>query len=485
MLMMSAQAPYPRAQLVARLKLRDPAAFSEFYDQYSRVIYNLCYRLVGTPQDAEDLTQEAFLKAYQQIGSLREPEYLPTWLYRLAHNLCLDALRRGKKERSAVELDVEREEELTLSPDPRAEISPEHQAEIHETSAQVATAVEDLPYRYRTALLLREMEGLSYDEIAQVLDTSVPAVETLLVRARDKFRSLFLTRQLAHTTHACTPFSNYLVGWHMQALPAKRRARVAEHLQHCHTCQSTVKRIEQESNRYRAFVPLVPPLALKATLLGQLAGFSTVAATVGISAGVSTAVVSLAAVAAVLIGAVTIDPSVFNPAFSDPTPSLVPAEAPLSLATISVIVISEYTATAMPTISGNTSSGNNAPFTPSVHRPDAPLASDTSGTPVPTRSISPFPAATHTPHATADPTAGQYRQGQTVQPTRGANSTHTPGNPAVTPPTPNRGSTQSGNPGITPPTPNRGTTPQGNGSRTPTAGTRQSTRTPAATPHRP
>ncbi|MBI4672846.1 MAG: sigma-70 family RNA polymerase sigma factor [Chloroflexi bacterium] len=270
---MLATQPLNHTKLVARLQARDRAAFSEFFDQYGRGVFHLCYCIMGNTQDAEDLTHEAFLKAFREIGSLRDPEQVKAWLHRLARNLCLDELRRRKPRARVVEIDADDPDgnpEAGWLEDTSTMTRPERVYETREITAAVTHVVNALPAEYRAALTLREIDGLSYQEIAQAMQLSVPAVHALLHRARGKFREQFLTRHLPPARGDCARISPYLSALYDHALPPKRYTRVTAHVEKCPHCQAALGELEHTTRAYRALIPLAPPAALKVSLLAAL-----------------------------------------------------------------------------------------------------------------------------------------------------------------------------------------------------------------------
>lgn len=285
-------------KLVARLQARDRAAFSEFFDRYGRGVYHVCYGIMGNAQDAEDLTHEAFLKAYREIGSLRDVEQVKAWLYRLARNLCLDELRRRKPRARVIEMDAadaDGSPETEWLEDTNALARPERVYEARETTITVTRVVNALPPDYRAALTLREIDGLSYQEIADTMQLTVPAVHALLHRARGKFREEFLTHHLPPARGDCMRVSPYLSALYDRALPPKRHSRVAAHVENCPHCQAALGELESTTRAYRALIPLAPPAALKAGLLAALgasaAAIPIATATIGAGTLVATALV--------------------------------------------------------------------------------------------------------------------------------------------------------------------------------------------------
>jgi RNA polymerase sigma-70 factor (ECF subfamily) len=158
-------------------------AFNDLVECYQRRLYNYCYRMVGNADDASDVTQEAFVRAWRNLGSFRAGEPFSPWLYRIAHNLCVDHLRRKP---AALSLDVEMEE--GRDPADTAE-SPETALESSETRRAIQAAIADLPEKYRAVMLLRHGQGMSLDEISEALGLPLNTVKVHLFRAREQMRT--------------------------------------------------------------------------------------------------------------------------------------------------------------------------------------------------------------------------------------------------------------------------------------------------------
>ena len=168
----------------------DPDAFEKLVLAYEKQIYHLALRMTANPDDAMDLSQETFLRAWRGLASYRSDSAFATWLYRLASNVCIDFLRRQKKQK-IVPLyhtdDEEDERELSL-PEPGP--GPEEQILQQLEQEQVANALTQLEPEYREALVLCVVNGLSYTEIAQVLGVKEGTVKSRIARAREKMRKL-------------------------------------------------------------------------------------------------------------------------------------------------------------------------------------------------------------------------------------------------------------------------------------------------------
>lgn len=179
---------------VERARRGEEAAFAAIYQRYERRIYAYVFRIMGNPDDAFDLTQETFIKAYQALPRL-DPEQelnLSAWLHRIASNACLDVLRR-RKLISWLPWEHERERGEGVAEPASHDKSgdPENSYEQQETSKQVQTTLRRMSARNRMALVLKEYQDLSCDEIADVMGVSRGAVKSILFRAREEFRKLY------------------------------------------------------------------------------------------------------------------------------------------------------------------------------------------------------------------------------------------------------------------------------------------------------
>ena len=177
---------------IRRVLHGDANAFEPLVREHEKNVYNLALRTLGNAQDAEDVTQEAFLKAYRSLASFRGESKFSVWLYRIVTNLCLDALRAGKR-RAAQSLTVESEngedEELSV-PDER--FSPEHLLDRKLTREAVQRGLGQLSDEARQILLLREIQGMSYDEIAETLSLDLGTVKSRIFRARKRLCAFLL-----------------------------------------------------------------------------------------------------------------------------------------------------------------------------------------------------------------------------------------------------------------------------------------------------
>jgi RNA polymerase sigma-70 factor (ECF subfamily) len=164
----------------------DEDSFRKLVDKYSPSIFNLAYRMTGDPADAEDLAQEAFLQAYSKLGDFRVGSRFHPWLYTIALNLCRNHLRRKSIVRW-LPLYNDRGEGATVTLDPPdRSLNPEEALLDVESERRLKEAIAALPVKYREVFLLRQAQGLSYEEIAQVTGLPMGTVEVRLFRARNR-----------------------------------------------------------------------------------------------------------------------------------------------------------------------------------------------------------------------------------------------------------------------------------------------------------
>lgn len=172
--------------LIRKLRSGDAAAFEPLLTAYEKGVYNLCLRMVRNPADAEDLVQETFLKAYRGIAGYRGESKFSVWLYRIASNLCLDFLRQQKR-RPTAPLTVEDEDgDLRETELADGRLQPERLLEQKLTGDSLRRGLDALPPEFRQVLLLRELQGLSYEEIGGILGLESGTVKSRIFRARKK-----------------------------------------------------------------------------------------------------------------------------------------------------------------------------------------------------------------------------------------------------------------------------------------------------------
>lgn len=174
------------AAIVRKVLGGDANAFETLVLEYEKNVYNIALRMTGNSEDAADMTQEAFIKAYNFLQSFRGDSKFSVWLYRIVSNVCLDFLR-SKNRRPTVSLSVEDDDGEDTQLDVADESqSPELLLDRKLTRESVRRGLDSLPPDYRQILLLREIQGLSYDEIAQALGLEVGTVKSRIFRARKR-----------------------------------------------------------------------------------------------------------------------------------------------------------------------------------------------------------------------------------------------------------------------------------------------------------
>ena len=178
------------APLVARAQTGDLEAFDELVRRHQRTVYNVAYRVVGDTHEASDVAQEVFIRAYRALGNFRGQAKFSTWLYHIAVNTAKNHLRSWSRQHrlQTVSLegpaDEEAEEErpVVQVADPSA--SPREAAGSRDVAEQVQAALQELPVTYRTVLVLRDLQGLSYEEVAAIVRAPLGTVKAHIHRGR-------------------------------------------------------------------------------------------------------------------------------------------------------------------------------------------------------------------------------------------------------------------------------------------------------------
>jgi len=171
--------------LIKRVQQGDRSAFDLLVVKYQHKIIKLIMRYVRDPSEALDVAQEAFLKAYRAAPSFRGESAFYTWLYRIAINTAKNHLVAARRKPISYDLDTQDPEQSTILNQLRELDTPEGLAQSEEMRNTINTAIRDLPEELRTAILLREIEGMSYEEIAQTMECPVGTVRSRIFRARE------------------------------------------------------------------------------------------------------------------------------------------------------------------------------------------------------------------------------------------------------------------------------------------------------------
>lgn len=166
----------------------DQNAFGEIVELYKDKVFQLCFRMVGNSHEAEDLAQEAFVRAYTHINSFNQNLKFSTWLYRIATNLCIDRLRK-KKPDFFLDAEIPGNEGLTMySQIPSKNVLPEDQVVSLEIQQQIQDEISKLPEKYRSVIVLKYIEELSLNEISTILELPLGTVKTRIHRGREALR---------------------------------------------------------------------------------------------------------------------------------------------------------------------------------------------------------------------------------------------------------------------------------------------------------
>ena len=214
--------------MIQRAAGGDGDAFGMLFEKHFQTIYNYVLWLCNDPDQAEDLTQETFIRAHRSLGQLGPPWRIKPWLYRLAHNLFIDYARQKKPVHP---LDPD-------APIPSNEDNPERQLMAAELSGPVRSALKRLAPNYREALVLREVQGFPYAEIAEVMGLSVDHVKVLLHRARASFKDHYGVGLLMEKqARRCTVLNEMLDAFQDGELTPAQQQQVRAHVKDCAACQ--------------------------------------------------------------------------------------------------------------------------------------------------------------------------------------------------------------------------------------------------------
>ncbi|HEV7774859.1 MAG TPA: sigma-70 family RNA polymerase sigma factor [Conexibacter sp.] len=288
-------------QLVRLFRAGSDEAFRVIHDRYRTRLFAYARQMFGGSRaDAEDALQDVFVRAYGALRANDRDVSLRAWLYRIAHNRCIDELRRPSAAIGAPS------EVLELVQAPASD--PMDAVEQRESLRRLVADVQRLPEQQRSALLMREISGMAYADLAAALDVTVPAVKSLLVRAR-----IGLAQASEARDTACAAIRADLADAHERGVRAS--GLVKRHLHDCKSCSAYKKELRAVDARLAALVPALGPVALVAKLLGiggggaaagggaTAAGGATAGAAVA-TAGAGAAGVSVSHIAAAVAVAV-------------------------------------------------------------------------------------------------------------------------------------------------------------------------------------
>lgn len=179
------------AELVAELQAGSDSAFDYLVTYYHSSVYNLVYGILSDAADAADVTQEVFLRVFRGIRGFRRSSSLKTWLYRVSVRQALNHRRWcWRHHRQQVSIDADAEENGSLHELENGEATPFEQCATHEMQINVRRALAEVPPVFRSAVILRDLEGLSYEEVAEILEVSVGTVKSRILRGRRMLKEI-------------------------------------------------------------------------------------------------------------------------------------------------------------------------------------------------------------------------------------------------------------------------------------------------------
>ncbi len=249
---LSKQAQGVDVALVRRAQAGDGEAFTQLFHQLHQPVLNYIYRTVGDRQAAEDITQDAFIRAHERVGQLGPPWDFKSWVFRIASNLAIDYLRQGKRF-------VDIEEPLEMRGPPTTQRPSERQVQRGEAREAVEATLVLMPTKYRQALVLREINGLAYGEVATALECNYDNARQLVHRARLNFRELHGIRLMATSGAAqCGELEELISAFRDGELSAEKQRAVKRHIAACEYCQETEEDLKKVAAMVAGLVPMFP-----------------------------------------------------------------------------------------------------------------------------------------------------------------------------------------------------------------------------------
>jgi len=250
-------------ELVQRAVHGDQDALADLFHRLNEPVLNYVYRMVGDRPTAEDITQDAFIRAHHRIDQLGPPWDFKSWVYRIAGNLAIDHLRKARRF-----VDVEEVELIGSSTTRRPA---EKKAQMQEQQQAVWKTLDGLPTTYRQALVLREFNELSYEELSLAMEVSYDSARQIVHRARMKFKDLHGIRLFAQEARQrCMVLDDMLSAYHDGELPESELKKVKKHIKSCKDCQTAEKEMQKVSAMLAVIPPLVPTALWRTEVLGEL-----------------------------------------------------------------------------------------------------------------------------------------------------------------------------------------------------------------------
>jgi len=467
-------------QLLALFRAGNEDAFRIIHDRYRQRLFAYTRQMLpGSTQDAEDALQDVFVRAYSGLRTNRRELALRPWLYRVAHNRCVDELRRPPAPPPAVLYQAS-----APAPDPVAEV------EKRESLRRLIADLRRLPAQQRSALLMRELGGMSYAEVATAMEVSIAAVKSLLVRAR-----IGLAQASEARDTACVEIRNELTLTHDRGV--RSSGNVRRHLTDCGGCRQFQSELRSSRRQFAALAPTLGPIGVLANIFGigggsaaggsagaaatggatattgAIVGGGSAASVGGFAAGATHVATLLAAAVVTAGGAVAIKNSI-APVHHRPV-----APAPVYAAPAPTSQDTEQPAQTQPyvqpptTVTPGSSQLTKAPSSPAQSTTSGGTSSNSTGSTSISGGDDIIP--------TAKPPTGPSGTGAAGEsPSGTVNSTGTSGTSpsGTTSPTGTAGSTPNGTTSSPTGTGTDGTTPTGTGSNTGSPGTGSTTGSP-------
>lgn len=179
--------------LIRRAKQGDMLAFEELILKHEKIVYNVALRMMNHSEDARDISQEVFLKAYRNLANFDERSAFSTWLYRITHNTCIDEMRKRKGKQSySLEEELENEDGSMQRQIADEGDTPEESLLREEQKSEILQALDTLSEEHKAAIILRDVKGLSYEEISEILELSLGTVKSRISRARNQCKTEIL-----------------------------------------------------------------------------------------------------------------------------------------------------------------------------------------------------------------------------------------------------------------------------------------------------
>lgn len=180
-------------KLIKRAQEGDVSAFEALVEEHQQRIFNLAYRMAGNPDDASDMSQEALIKIFRNIGKFKGESKFSTWIYRVATNTCLDEMKKLKRRQTySLDSEIEMDEGGVKVEVEDTGPTPETSAETRELKGAINEAIAQLSEEHRQVIILRDINGFAYEEIAQVLSCSLGTVKSRVSRARKQLQKILL-----------------------------------------------------------------------------------------------------------------------------------------------------------------------------------------------------------------------------------------------------------------------------------------------------